>query len=87
MTNLDERVYFSEEQFIPILTVAVDDRQNFSMMMATSSRKTITGLGADGTSWMALGPGRDSGHAASGNQMSYFKYHVLMLWQRRFRIL
>ena len=72
MTKLDERIYFSEEQFIPILTVAVDDRQNFSMMMATSSGTTNTGLGADGTTWMALGPVRDSGHAASGNQMSYF---------------
>ena len=44
MTDLDERVYFSEEQFIPILTVAVDDRQTFSMMMATRSGTTKTGL-------------------------------------------
>ena len=44
MTNLDEEVYFSEEQFTPILTVAVDDRQTFSMMMATSSGTTKTGL-------------------------------------------
>ena len=44
MTDLDERVYFSEEQFIPIPTVAVDDRQNLSMMMATSSGTTKTGL-------------------------------------------
>ena len=72
MTDLDERVYYSEEQFKPILTVAVDDRQNFSMMMATSSGMTITGLGADATTWMAQGPRRDSGHAASGNLMSYF---------------
>ena len=71
MTNLDEGVYSSEEQFNSFLIVAPDDRQNFSMMMATSGM-TITGLGADGTTWMALGPVRDSGHAASGNQMSYF---------------
>ena len=44
MTNLDEKVHFSEEQFILILTVAVDDRQTFSMMMATSSETTKTGL-------------------------------------------
>ena len=44
MTNFDEGVYFSEEQFIPILAVAVDDRQNFSMMMATSSGTTKAGL-------------------------------------------
>ena len=54
------------------LTVTVDDRQNLSMRMATSSGTTYTGLGADGTTWTALGPVRGSEHAASGNQTPYF---------------
>ena len=44
MTDLDEWVNFSEELFIPILTVAVKDRQNFSIMIATSSITTNMGL-------------------------------------------
>ena len=42
------------------LTVTVDDRQNLSMRMATSSGTTYTGLGADGTTWTALGPVREA---------------------------
>ena len=44
MTDLDERIYCSEEQFITYPDVTVDDRQNLSMMMATSSGTTIPGL-------------------------------------------
>ena len=71
MTDLDERIYYSEEQFKPILTVYSGRPPEFlNDDGKLAAETTITGLRADGTTWMALGPGRESGHAASGNQMS-----------------
>ena len=71
MTDLDERIYYREEQFQPFLTVNSGRPPEFlNDDGELAAETTITGLRADGTTWMALGPGRESGHEASGNQMS-----------------
>ena len=72
MTDLDERIYCSEEQFITCPDCDSGRPPESFYEDGTSSGTTYTGLGADGTTWTALGPVRGSEHAASGNQTPYF---------------